>query len=137
MDGHPSLPQHRWRLAVIAAVGATLLAHAPAFCASDLLQHGYATVNTAARILLPLIAPAFIDLMPAEGLAVLAARVPAPGRQTAAEADAAAAQCTAYQATSVLLGCSALAWQLRRAERQQRKARLAVTAGQPRAVVAC
>lgn len=117
----PTTPPHlrRWRLGVVAAVGAALLARTHALCGSALLRHGWATMHTLACILLPLIAPAFINWMPAGGVTALAARVPVA--QTAAEEAAAHAQCAASQAASVLAGCAALAVHLYRADQRRRK----------------
>ena len=106
----------RWRLPVVLATGAVLLAHTPSFCASPLLQHGWALTHTAARVLLPLLAPAFIGLMPPGGVAALAARAPAASA-------AGAEQCTADQGAAVALATATLAWQLWRAQQQAARAR--------------
>lgn len=119
----PSLPARRWQLAVTAASGAALLAHTSSLCASGLLQHGFGMLHLAGRILLPLLAPAFIDLMPREGLAALAVPAPSPSPE-------AAAYCRACQMPSVLLACGAVAWHLCRADQRRRKA-AALAASQP------
>ena len=114
---------------MLVVVGGALLARTPDFCSSGLLQHGFATINSLARILLPLLAPALLDLWPRDGFAALLA--PAPGaEQTAGEAANAAALCTAYQSSSVVLGCTALACSLYWAEARQRKALLAALPAQ-------
>lgn len=110
----PPPSARRWRLPVVLATGVALLAHAPSFCASPLLQHGWALLRTAACVLLPLLAPAFVDLMPPGGAAALAARAPPASA-------AGAAQCAANQGAAVALATAALAWQLCRAERRARK----------------
>ena len=105
----------RWRLPTLLATSAALLAHTASLCSSALLQHGFRTLHTLARTLLPVLCPAFIDLMPPDGPGALLA--PAP--PTSAEG---AALCAAYQAPSVLLGCVALACHLCAAEAAARKA---------------
>ena len=108
----------RWRLPTLLATSAALLAHTSSLCSSALLQHGFRTLHTLARTLLPMLCPAFIDFMPSDGLGSLLA--PAP--PTSAEG---AALCAAYQAPSVLLGGAALACHLFAAEAAARKAFLA------------
>lgn len=108
---------------MVAAVAAVLLAHTRHLCASGLLQHGWAILRTAGRILLPLVAPAFMDVMPAEGIWALATPAPAPNQEGAA-------QCVPYQASSVLLAAAALTWHLWRAERQRFKTASAAAAAQ-------
>lgn len=108
-------PHHpRWQLPTLVAITAVLLAHTQHLCSNGLLQHGWTRLRTAGRILLPLVAPAFMDLMPQEGIWALAA--PAPPAS-----EAAAAQCVPYQASSVLLAAAALSWQLWCAERRRCK----------------
>ncbi len=109
------LSPHRWQLPAVAAVTTVLLAHTEHLCASGLLQHGWASMRMAGRIVLPLVVPAFIDIMPAEGIWALAA--PAPPAS-----EAGAAQCVAYQASSVLLAAAVLIWHLWRSEQRRCKA---------------
>ncbi|PSC71716.1 cytochrome c oxidase subunit [Micractinium conductrix] len=102
----------RWQLPGLLATAATLLAHTRTFCGNSLLQHGYATLHTLLRLLLPLASPALVSL--------------APPLTRAPEASAGgAALCAAYHVPSVMLGCAALAAHLYAAEAQQRKAFLA------------
>ncbi|PSC71710.1 thiol disulfide reductase thioredoxin [Micractinium conductrix] len=108
----------RWQLPAILATAATLLAHTRTFCGSALLQHGVATLHALLHLLLPIIAPAFIELAPPEGFGVLWAR----GHDASAGG---AALCAAYHVPSVVLGCAALAAHLYAAEAQQRKAFMA------------
>ena len=110
-------------------VGGALLARTPDFCSSGLLQHGFATINTLARILLPLLAPALLDLWPRDGFAALLAAAPG-AEQTAGEAASTTALCTAYQSSFVVLGCTSLACSMYLAEARQRKAFLAALPAQ-------
>ena len=114
----PSPHPCRWQLPAILATAATLLAHTRTFCGSALLQHGVATLHALLHLLLPIIAPAFIELAPPEGFGVLWAR----GHDASAGG---AALCAAYHVPSVVLGCAALAAHLYAAEAQQRKAFMA------------
>ena len=108
----PCLRLCRWQLPGLLATAATLLAHTRTFCGNSLLQHGYATLHTLLRLLLPLASPALVSL--------------APPLTRAPEASAGgAALCAAYHVPSVMLGCAALAAHLYAAEAQQRKAFLA------------
>jgi hypothetical protein len=111
----------RWRLPVLAAGCATLLAHAPSFGRSPLLQHGFATLATLGRVVLPLLAPAFVELSPPGGAAALLAPVLDPATLPPGGAAARAAATAACQAAAVLVGCSALALGLHRGELRRRK----------------
>lgn len=108
---------------MVAAIAAVLLAYTQHLCASGLLQHGWASVRTAGRIVLPLVAPAFMDIMPREGIWALATPAPPPSAE-------AAAQCATYQASSVLLAAGALTWHLWRAEQQRCKSVTSAAAAQ-------
>lgn len=112
----------KWQLPALVAIGGTLLALAPGWAESNpLLQHGFSLLITLARILLPILAPAFVDLSPPEGFSALLASAPDPSQLSEAEAAARAAACAAAQAATVLLGCCSLALSQHRAEQRQRK----------------
>lgn len=110
-----------WRLPVLAAGCTTLLAHATSFGRSPLLQHGYGMLLTLVRVLLPLLAPAFVELSPPGGAAALLDPVPDPALLAPGAAAARAAATAGCQAIAVLAGCVALGTALRRGELRRRK----------------
>jgi hypothetical protein len=113
---------------VVVAVGGTLLACAPSFGASPLLQHGFAALGTLGSFSLALVMPALMDLAPPEGLAALLKPMPDPALTAPAEAAMRATVCAAAQAASVAVGCVLLAVSLYRTEVRQRKAFLVAEA---------